>query len=39
MNKLRQKAKGNIKAKIISILAALALWLYVLAVVDPDEKR
>lgn len=39
MSKLRQKAKGNIKAKIISILAALALWLYVLAVVDPDEKK
>lgn len=39
MSKLRQKVKGNIKAKIISILAALALWLYVLAVVDPDEKK
>lgn len=39
MGKLRQKAKGNIRTKIISILAALALWLYVLAVVDPDEKK
>ena len=39
MSKFRQKAKGNIKSKIISVLAALALWLYVLAVVDPDEKK
>ena len=39
MGRLSDKVKGNIKTKIISILAALALWLYVLAVVDPDERK
>lgn len=31
--------RNNIKTKIISLLTAVALWLYVIAVVDPDEKK
>lgn len=31
--------KNNIKTKIISLVTAIALWLYVIAVVDPDEKK
>lgn len=31
--------RNNIKTKIISLLTAIALWLYVIAVVDPDEKK
>ncbi len=31
--------RNNIKTKVISILTAIALWLYVIAVVDPDEKK
>ena len=29
----------NIKTKIISLVTAVALWLYVIAVVDPSEKK
>ena len=31
--------RNNIKTKIISLLTAIALWLYVIAVVDHDEKK
>ena len=31
--------KNNTKIKIISLLSALVLWLYVMAVVDPEETR
>lgn len=31
--------KNNIRIKIISLVTALALWLYVIAIVDPDEKK
>lgn len=30
---------NNIRIKIISLVTALALWLYVIAIVDPDEKK
>lgn len=30
---------NNLKTKIISIVTAVAIWLYVIAVVDPDEKK
>lgn len=30
---------NNLKTKIISLVTALALWLYVIAVIDPDEKK
>ncbi|WP_101773714.1 CdaR family protein [Peptostreptococcus faecalis] len=29
----------NVKTKVISLITALALWLYVMAVVDPSEKK
>ncbi|WAW14695.1 CdaR family protein [Peptostreptococcus equinus] len=35
--KIRDKA--NIKYKVISVVASIALWLYVIAVVDPDDKK
>ena len=31
--------KNNLKTKIISLITAIALWLYVIAVVDPEEKK
>lgn len=39
LSKFRQKAKGNIKSKIISVLGSTCTLLHVLAVVDPDEKK
>ena len=33
------KFKNNTKIKIISLLSALLLWLYVMEVVDPDETK
>ncbi|MDK2564425.1 CdaR family protein [Romboutsia sedimentorum] len=33
------KFKNNTKIKIISLLSALVLWLYVMEVVDPDETK
>lgn len=32
-------SKNNLKTKIISVFAAIALWMYVIAVVDPEEKK
>lgn len=34
-----EKFKTNTKIKLISLLSALVLWLYVMAVVDPEEIK
>ncbi|MGL5692664.1 MAG: CdaR family protein [Peptostreptococcaceae bacterium] len=34
-----EKFKENTKIKIIALLSALVLWMYVMAVVDPEETR
>ena len=31
--------KDNTKIKIISLLSAMVLWMYVMAVVDPEETK
>lgn len=31
--------KNNIKTKVISLITAIALWMYVIVVVDPEEKK
>ncbi|MGL6105536.1 CdaR family protein [Romboutsia sp.] len=36
---MREKLKNNSKIKIISMLSALVLWMYVMAVVDPEETK
>lgn len=33
------KIKNNTKIKLISLMSAIALWLYVMAVVDPEETK
>lgn len=33
------KMKNNTKIKLISLMSAVALWLYVMAVVDPEETK
>ena len=33
------KLKDNTKIKIISLLSAVVLWIYVMAVVDPEETK
>lgn len=33
------KIKNNTKIKLISLLSAVLLWLYVMAIVDPEEVR
>lgn len=33
------KLKNNTRIKLISFLSAIALWMYVMAVVDPEETR
>ncbi|KPI56570.1 hypothetical protein IM33_04280 [Clostridioides difficile] len=33
------RLKNNTKIKIISFLSAIALWMYVMAVVDPEETK
>ena len=33
------KLKNNSKIKIISILSAMVLWMYVMAIVDPEETK
>ncbi|SFE81377.1 CdaR family protein [Peptostreptococcus sp. D1] len=32
-------SKNNLRTKIISVLAAIILWMYVIAVVDPEDKK
>lgn len=36
---MKNKLKNNTKIKIISLLSALVLWIYVMAVVDPDDTK
>lgn len=36
---MREKLKNNSKIKIISLLSALVLWMYVMAIVDPEETK
>ncbi len=36
---MMDKFKNNTKIKLISLLSALLLWLYVMAVVDPEETK
>ena len=31
--------KDNFKIKIISLLSAMVLWTYVMAIVDPEETK
>lgn len=33
------KIKNNTRIKLISLMSALVLWLYVMAIVDPEETR
>lgn len=33
------KIKDNTKIKLISLLSAIVLWLYVMAIVDPEETK
>lgn len=39
MNKDINKKSKNLKIKIISLIGAISMWLYVVAVVDPEDKR
>lgn len=36
---MKEKLKENTKIKLISLLSALVLWMYVVAIVDPQEKK
>ena len=36
---MRNRLKENTKIKLISFLSALVLWMYVMAVVDPEDTR
>ncbi len=36
---MRDKIKNNNKIKIISLLSSIFLWMYVMAVVDPEETK
>lgn len=36
---MRNRLKNNIKIKLISLLSALVLWLYVMTIEDPVESR
>lgn len=36
---MREKLKNNSKIKLISLLSSLVLWMYVMAVVDPEETK
>ena len=33
------KLKNNSKIKIISLLSAMVLWMYVMAIVDPEDTK
>jgi len=39
MKKKTLRNNKNIKTKIISLLAAIALWMYVIAVIDPEDRK
>ncbi|MEG0180588.1 MAG: CdaR family protein [Terrisporobacter sp.] len=36
---MRNRLKNNTKIKIISLLSALVLWMYVMAIVNPEDTR
>ncbi|WP_296645614.1 CdaR family protein [Romboutsia sp. 13368] len=36
---MMNKLKENTKVKLISLLSAIILWMYVMAVVDPDDTK
>lgn len=36
---MREKLKNNTKIKLISLLSAVVLWMYVMAVIDPEETK
>lgn len=36
---MREKLKNNTKIKLIALLSAVVLWMYVMAVVDPEETK
>ena len=36
---MREKLSNNTKLKLISLLSAVVLWMYVMAVVDPEETK
>ena len=36
---MMNKFKHNYKIKIISLLSAIVLWMYVMATVDPEETK
>lgn len=36
---MKNKLKENTKVKLISLLSAIILWMYVMAVVDPDDTK
>lgn len=36
---MKNKLKNNTKIKLISLLSAIVLWIYVMAIVDPEDSR
>lgn len=36
---MRERLSNNTKLKLISLLSAIVLWMYVMAVVDPEETK
>lgn len=36
---MRERLKNNTKIKLIALLSAIVLWMYVMAVVDPEETK
>ena len=34
---MKERLSNNTKLKLISLLSAIVLWMYVMAVVDPEE--
>ena len=36
---MKNKLKNNTKIKLISLLSAIVLWIYVMAIVDPEDTR
>ena len=36
---MKKKLSNNAKLKLISLLSAVVLWMYVMAVVDPEETK
>ena len=36
---MKERLSNNTKLKLISLLSAIVLWMYVMAVVDPEETK